>query len=71
LAKDSFGTEFKIFYTTETKITLPGPSNATRSVADIQVANPQDEILKKDQSLTIDWEAQGTKRVARAVTISK
>ena len=69
LAKDAYDTEFRIYYSPETRIATLGPTGATQSVAAILQSNAGADIVKKGQDLSVIWETEGTKRVALKVTI--
>ena len=69
LAKDAYDTEFRIYYSPETRIATLGPTGTTRTVAGILQSNAVADIFKKDQDLSVIWESQGTQRVALKVTI--
>jgi hypothetical protein len=69
LAKDANDTEFRIYYSPETRIVTLGPTATTRSVGAILQSNAGADIFKKGQDLSVIWEHQGTKWVALKVTI--
>ena len=69
LARDAYETEFRIYYSPETRIATLGPTGTTRTVAAILQLNAGADIFKKDQDLSVIWEPQGTKQVALKVTI--
>jgi len=69
VAKDAYATEFRIYYSPETRIVTLGPTATTRTVAAILQSNAAADVFKKDQDLSVIWESEGTKRVALKVTI--
>ncbi|MBI4472273.1 MAG: hypothetical protein HY646_06365 [Acidobacteria bacterium] len=69
-ATDEFDKEHKIYYSPSTKIVTLGPSGREQTIRAILQADPQAEIFKKGDDLSVIWEVQGILgRVALKITL--